>query len=104
MAITQFEQTAIDTAAKHHSDMVTELQGRLNKLRGDVDSTLGVSPNEATRALQATYDSWIQDVEKMIVTRVQSLSGAMTATAQSQMDMDEQNSKNITEVAQFIYG
>jgi hypothetical protein len=104
MAITQFEQNTINKAAQSHGDMVEALQGRLKTLAGVVDGTLGTSPSAATRALQATYDSWIRDVEKMIITRVESLSGAMTTTAQSQTDMDEQNSSNLSQVAQFITG
>lgn len=104
MAITQFEQNTIDKAAQSHSDMVTALKGRLQTLRGVVDNTLGTSPSAATRALQGTYDSWIDNVEKMIITRVDSLSEAMKTTAAKQVDMDEQSSKNISEVAQFLHG
>jgi hypothetical protein len=104
MAITQFEQNTIDKAATSHSEMVSDLQARLNKLYGVVENTLGTSPSAATRALEATYDSWIKDVEKMIISRVQSLSESMTKTAQSQADMDEQNSSDVSQVAQFING
>lgn len=104
MAITQFEQNTINKAAQSHDEMVSELKGRLNTLFGVVQSTLGASPSGATRALESTYDAWIRDVEKMIITRVQSLSEAMSRTAQSQTDTDEQNRTGISSVAQFIAG
>ncbi len=104
MAITQFEQNTINKAAQSHSEMVSELQTRLNRLFGVVESTLGSSPSDATKALEATYDAWIRDVEKMIITRVESLSDSMTKTAQSPVDKAEQNSSSISQVAQFITG
>lgn len=101
---TQFEQDAINKAAESHREMVEALKGRLTTLRVVVDGTLATSPSGATRALQTTYDTWINDVEKMIITRVDSLSEAMKKTAATQADIDEQNRTGISAVAEFIHG
>jgi hypothetical protein len=104
MATTQFEQNAINTAAGKHDEMVEALRARLRKLEGVVQDTLGRSPSGATRALESTYNVWIADVEKMFVEKANQLTTSMRKTAESQMDVDEQNKQGISQIAAFING
>jgi uncharacterized protein YukE len=104
MPITQFEQTAIDKAASTHNDLSAELRGKLLTLEEEVDNTLAASGSQATRALQSTYEQWFRNVEKMIIDRTTSLTESMKMTAQTQMDVDEENAKGINVMQQFITG
>lgn len=98
MTGTKLNPDQIRTQATRHETTADNIVQQLERLRGEVSSTLALSESAATRALNTTTDRWIDSVKNSVLQHLRSMAENIRRESAGQEAMDEESMQTILNV------